>query len=155
MPRVPLDYDIINEDLPPDVKDIVRNVSANVDAAVDKVVKEFSDHMDEVLKAFEAKQYGPELEKKFKEIEDGVAKDYEEVQNSLKDLKDAADAAVKASNDAAATVAGLKDKISDMNKAQTELQTKLTEFRAKVQRAGTLAGQAVATTVYRAIKGGF
>lgn len=150
----PLNRQIVEENLPPDVRDLVRSVSANVDRAVDKLFDEFKKSMIARAESFTPDRYSEELRGQLEFRVKELDREFADVAGAAGMLREAATALVAKAEKSGASAEDLRASIGRLQEASRTLDAELNAFRGKVNAFGEKAGHAIAAAALKAITGG-
>lgn len=150
----PLNRQIVEENLPPDVRDLVRSVTANVDRAVDNLIEEFKKNMVARAEAFTPDRYPEELRGQLEFRVRELDREFADVAGAAGKLREAATALVAKAEQAGASAEELRAIIGRLQEASQGLDAELNEFRGKVNSFGEKAGHSIAAAALKAITGG-
>ncbi len=145
------DPNILNRNLPQDIHALIGQVNANVTTAVRKLVDEFRASANNVADQFERRDFSAELKTQLEAIKSDLTEDLGLLDDSIKELGEAADKAKRASTAAGAELGPAVDTLVSQSKL---LDARLKAFRQKVNTFAEKSGGLIAKAAIKTFTGG-
>ncbi len=148
------DPNILNRNLPQDIHALIGQVNANVTTAVRKLVDEFRASANNVADQFERRDFSAELKTQLEAIKSDLTEDLGLLDDSIKELGEAADKAKRASTAAGAAGAELGPAVDTLVSQSKLLDARLKAFRQKVNTFAEKSGGLIAKAAIKTFTGG-